>query len=103
MIRSGVVVILCVGAGVAAADSTQDKVDRLFAEGREWIAKKNADEACKSFEAARALDPTAPGVLLNLGLCNEMRGRIARPRPVPMTTSAPPRSARSSSRRWSRS
>lgn len=48
----------------------------MFEAGREAMADKNYDLACEKFEASMKLDP-APGTLMNLGNCEEKRGRIA--------------------------
>ncbi len=48
----------------------------MFEAGRTAMADGNYDEACEKFEASMKLDP-APGTLLNLGNCEEKRGRIA--------------------------
>ncbi len=62
----------------AAAETPQQQADKLFAEGRDLlVVQKDARAACDKFEAAIALDPTAPGVMLNLGLCYEMQGKFA--------------------------
>ena len=61
--------------GTARADAPnprQAEVDALFVEGRGLIAKNEAKQACEVFTKAYNIDPKAPGVLLNLGLCNEM-------------------------------
>lgn len=63
---------------LAAADTPQQQADALFAEGRRLLTvAHDAAGACKKFEAANAIDPTAPGVLLNLGLCYETLERYA--------------------------
>ena len=73
------VLVVCVMAGAAAAQSpNQQKADQFFAEGRELLVnKQDAKGACEKFERAIQLDPTAPGVMLNLGLCYEMQGKLA--------------------------
>lgn len=48
----------------------------MFEAGREAMAQKDYDLACEKFEASMKLDP-APGTLMNLGNCEEKRGRIA--------------------------
>lgn len=69
---------LALSAGVAAAETPQEQADKLFAEGRELLVSKNdAKAACEKFEAAIRLDSTAPGVMLNLGLCYEKLERYA--------------------------
>jgi hypothetical protein len=70
-------VVLCLLAGSAAADNRSD-ADKAFNEGRDLLVnKKDAKGACDKFEQAITLDPTAPGVMLNLGLCNEMQERFS--------------------------
>ena len=58
---------------LAAADSAE----QLYADGRALLQHGRPAEACTKFEAALALDPQAPGVLLNLGLCNEQQHKLA--------------------------
>ena len=74
-----VVLALCVLAGTAAAQApNQAEVDRYFAEGRDLLVNKHdAAAACVAFEKAIEIDPTAPGVMLNLGLCYELQSRFA--------------------------
>ncbi|MBA3502722.1 MAG: hypothetical protein M4D80_39990 [Myxococcota bacterium] len=73
--------VLCVIAGTAAAQApkpNQAEADKYFAEGRDLLVNKNdAAAACVAFEKAIELDPTAPGVMLNLGLCYEVQGKYA--------------------------
>ncbi|MBL9017604.1 MAG: hypothetical protein JNL83_25670 [Myxococcales bacterium] len=72
------VVLVCVLAGAALAETPQQQADKLFAEGRELLTAKNDPKAaCERFEAAIRLDPTATGTMLNLGLCYEKLDRIA--------------------------
>lgn len=54
----------------------QKQADQLFGEGRELVKREDYKGACEKFEQAIALDPTAPGVMLNLGLCNEKLGKL---------------------------
>jgi hypothetical protein len=68
-----VVVLGCL-AGSVHADPPQSDADRLFEEGRKLLAD-HPDQACAKFDEAIKLDPDAPGVLLNLGLCNEKLGK----------------------------
>jgi len=67
------VVLVAVMASSAHADP---RADKLFAEGRGLINKGDAKGACAKFEEAYRIDPTAPGVMLNLGLCNQMLGKL---------------------------
>ena len=50
---------------------------KAFEDGRRLLEEDKPAEACKRFEESIALDPDAPGTLLNLGLCNERIGRTA--------------------------
>lgn len=67
------VLLVVVMASSAHADP---RADKLFAEGRALINKGDAKGACAKFEQAYRIDPTAPGVMLNLGLCNQMLGKL---------------------------
>ena len=71
--------LVCVLVATASAQTPeQQEADRLFAEGRELLVnKKDAKAACAKFELAIEKDPTAPGVMLNLGLCYEMQEKFA--------------------------
>ena len=48
-----------------------------FEEGRALLEAKKPDEACAKFEESLRLDPDAPGTMLNLGMCNSERDRMA--------------------------
>lgn len=50
--------------------------ESLFEEGRKLLDSGKVAEACAKFEASNRMDP-AVGTLLNLGDCNERRGRLA--------------------------
>lgn len=76
MTRLAACVLVAALAGTAAAETPQQKADLLFREGRALLAT-DARGACAKFEASIALDPTAPGTMLNLGLCHEMLGAYA--------------------------
>lgn len=64
------------GGDVAADDAAREQAAALFAEGRALL-DRDPTAACGKFEAAIALDPTAPGTLLNLGLCYERLDKLA--------------------------
>jgi hypothetical protein len=66
-------IAVCLTAA-AHADAPKSDADRLFEEGRALLTT-HPDQACDRFEAAIKLDPDAPGVMLNLGLCNEKLGK----------------------------
>ena len=78
----GVVVLMLVALGgtslaqPAPPTAQQKQSEQLFAEGRELVRKDDYKGACDKFEQAITLDPSAPGVMLNLGLCNEKLGKL---------------------------
>ncbi len=74
--RCVAVVVVLLLAGVAHADPTQDRADKLFDEGRELLKQGDSAGACAKFEAAIKLDPRATGTMLNLGLCYENLGKV---------------------------
>jgi hypothetical protein len=49
----------------------------LFDEGLKLIEEGKPAEACAKLEAALEAQPEAPGVMLNLGVCNEQQNKIA--------------------------
>jgi len=71
--------VLCGWLGAAAAQTPDDiaRANEIFLEGRELLTSKQTEAACNKFEESIALDPTAPGVMLNLGLCYELLERYA--------------------------
>jgi hypothetical protein len=73
MQRLVLVVVVVAASATAHADP---RADKLFAEGRVLINKGDAKGACEKFDAAYRIDPTAPGIMLNLGLCNQMLGKF---------------------------
>lgn len=74
-----IVAILTALTGVAYAEDPVDKSEaqHLFDEGRDLLAAGKTADACAKFELSIAKDPRAVGTLLNLGLCNERRGKPA--------------------------
>ena len=48
-----------------------------FEQGRALLEAKQPDLACAKFEESLRLDPDAPGTMLNLGMCNSERDRMA--------------------------
>jgi tetratricopeptide (TPR) repeat protein len=64
------------GAEPGGPQGERAAAEVVFEAGREAMAAGDYDEACEKFEASLRLDP-APGTLMNLGNCEEKRGRIA--------------------------
>jgi tetratricopeptide (TPR) repeat protein len=75
----GIAILVCTLVGSAAAQSSGnvEQANKLFLEGRELLTSNQTAEACEKFEQSIALDPEAPGVMLNLGLCYEMLEKYA--------------------------
>ena len=75
------IMFVCALAAPAVAQPSkadQEAADRYFAQGRELLVNaKDAKGACEAFLNAIRHDPTAPGVMLNLGLCFEMQEKYA--------------------------
>jgi hypothetical protein len=67
---------LAVLPSTALAQDHADAV-KLFQEGRDAIDQKDYNVACAKFEQSHTIDPRV-GTLLNLGLCEEARGRLVR-------------------------
>lgn len=74
--RGSLVVIALALARPVFAQAPTSESDRLFAEGRAHLTDGKAAEACASFGQAIRLDPVASGTMLNLGLCNEVLGKL---------------------------
>ena len=74
-----IAVVACTALGTAAAQSPDDaeRAHALFLEGRKLLTSRDTQAACDKFEASIALDPAAPGVMLNLGLCYELLKKYA--------------------------
>ena len=71
--RTGATLAVVLGCLTSVAYATPE-ADKLFEEGRKLLDTDPA-AACAKFDQAIKLDPDAPGVLLNLGLCNEKVGK----------------------------
>jgi tetratricopeptide (TPR) repeat protein len=68
----------CVVVAVAAAPARADnKADALFNRGRQELAAKHYEAACRDFRASLDADPTAIGTMVNLARCYESWGRLA--------------------------
>lgn len=81
MRRLGVPLVLVVSlfasTTFAQDASKQKRADELFEQGRKLLTEEPTDPegACDKFNDAIKLDPLAPGIMLNLGLCNEKLSR----------------------------
>jgi tetratricopeptide (TPR) repeat protein len=71
-----IVVVACAIARVAVAQAPVE-AERLFREGLALFDEGKFTEACEKFEQSIAKDPRALGTLMNLGRCNERRGKVA--------------------------
>jgi hypothetical protein len=60
----------------AAAHAQAPAAEALFDQGRDAMKRGDLDTACARFRASDQLDPAA-GTRLNLGDCEERRGRVA--------------------------
>jgi hypothetical protein len=58
-------------------EAPKTPAELAFLEGRELLDAGQFAAACAKFETSLEQDPTAPGTLLNLGLCNERLGKTA--------------------------
>lgn len=72
--------ILLGGIGSATAQTSADDqalATVLFDKGRQLISEGQVSQACPAFEESERLDPSG-GTILNLALCHELEGRLAR-------------------------
>lgn len=69
-------IAIITGAHSARADGDPVLAETLFREGRAAVDAGDLPKACAKFEQSYRLDP-APGTLLNIGDCEERRGRLA--------------------------
>jgi tetratricopeptide (TPR) repeat protein len=72
-----ILIVVALSHWVRAQPAPPSPAEALFAEGRALLDAGQAAEACAKFEQALKLDPEGLGVILNLGLCNEQRDRLA--------------------------
>lgn len=78
LVAVALIIIAVVGAVPAEAAPVQERAaaQALFEAGRKALQAGKFDDACSKFEESDRLDPAA-GTRLNLGNCEEKRGRIA--------------------------
>ena len=73
---AAIAIVLCMG-GLASADKeSKARADKLFEDGRKYLAAKEYALACTAFEQSQAADP-AIGTQLNIALCYEEWGKLA--------------------------
>ncbi len=66
----------CIAAGVAyGGPAEKARADKLFDDGRKYLAAKEYALACTAFEQSQAADP-AIGTQLNIALCYETWGKF---------------------------
>lgn len=72
-------VCLLAGGRAAAEPSADDKAlaTALFREARALMGQGQTSDACLKFEESHRLDPSG-GTILNLALCHEQEGKLAR-------------------------
>jgi hypothetical protein len=86
VVRRGVVagsflaLVLLGGLGPAVAQTSSDDqatATVLFEKGRQLMSEGQIAQACPALEESQRLDPSG-GTILNLALCHELEGRLAR-------------------------
>lgn len=70
------IVVILGSATFASADTEKERADKLFEDGRKYLAAKEYALACTAFEQSHASDP-AIGTQLNIALCYEAWGKTA--------------------------
>ena len=67
---------LCLAATAAADPAAHARADKLFQDGRKYLAGGDYAQACGAFEQSQDAEP-AIGTMLNIALCYEKWGHIA--------------------------
>lgn len=73
--RSLSILVMLALAATASADSKQ-RAEKLFEDGRKYLANGEYSLACTAFEESQAVEP-AIGTQLNIALCYEKWGKLA--------------------------
>lgn len=72
-----VLLALVIAAGTAGADvASKKRADKLFEDGRNYLANGEYSLACKAFEESQSVE-AAVGTQLNIALCYEKWGKLA--------------------------
>jgi tetratricopeptide (TPR) repeat protein len=69
-------IAICASAAAVADPASKARADKLFDDGRKYLATKEYALACTAFEQSQAADP-AIGTELNIALCYEDWGKTA--------------------------
>jgi hypothetical protein len=70
-------VLVALATSAHAGPDNRKKADALFKQGKQLLVDKKYEKACAAFEDSQRLDP-AIGTLLNVGLCYEAWGKLAK-------------------------
>lgn len=70
-------VVALASTSAYGSDGASGIAEQLFLEGKSLMKEGRTEEACQKFEASHDADTSATGTLLNLALCNEVRGNTA--------------------------
>jgi tetratricopeptide (TPR) repeat protein len=70
-------VAVAVGAAAPAPARADNKADALFSRGKQELAARHYEAACRDFRASLDADPSAIGTMVNLARCYEAWGRLA--------------------------
>lgn len=68
--------VVLVAPAAARAETNGASAEALFVQGRAALEAGRYEDACSKLDASERLEPAA-GTLLNLGECEEKRGRVA--------------------------
>jgi hypothetical protein len=74
-VASALAISLAICLSAPAVFAAPSEGELLFREGRQAMQEKNFDRACVKFAESQKKEP-APGTALNLGDCEEQRGRL---------------------------